>query len=103
MARYIRPQGTKVANQMIELGFKKNVGRATTQVMMKTGEFTDCYPATSDARSSRQRQRGWARARRTQTRTNSFTVQAMSSGPMTETMKLRNGMRGSDCFAAAGS
>ncbi|OOQ87625.1 Protein hob3 [Penicillium brasilianum] len=27
-------------------GFKKNVNRATTQVMMKTGEFMECYPAT---------------------------------------------------------
>jgi hypothetical protein len=25
-----------------DLGFKKNVNRATTQVMMKTGSFTPC-------------------------------------------------------------
>jgi hypothetical protein len=30
----------------LRAGFKKNVNRATTQVMMKTGEFVECYPAT---------------------------------------------------------
>lgn len=30
----------------LRAGFKKNVNRATTQVMMKAGEFVECYPAT---------------------------------------------------------
>jgi adenylylsulfate kinase-like enzyme len=36
----------EVADDVSSAGFKKNVNRATTQVMMKTGEFVECYPAT---------------------------------------------------------
>ncbi|KAF7527614.1 hypothetical protein PCG10_002578 [Penicillium crustosum] len=32
-------------------GFKKNVNRATTQVMMKTGELVEFYPAMNRKRA----------------------------------------------------